>query len=266
MLAAGVVGDGSIDSTVTIDDRITNGPTLSDDDYYTISVTSIGDLDGDGVSDIAVGADGDDGTGTDQGAVHIHFLNTDGSVDSTVEINGSTTNGPTLSDNDYYGHVTSIGDLDGDGVSDLAVGAPGDDTGGDTRGAVYIHFMNTDGSIDSTVKIDDTTANGPVLSDEDSYGFGIASIGDLNGDGVSDLAVGALDDDAGGTSQGALHIHFMNTDGSIDSTVEINGSTTNGPTLSDGDFYGISVASIGDLDGDGVSDLAVGAASGDSGG
>ena len=52
----------------------------------------------------------------------------------------------------------------------------------------------------------------------------------------------------------------MNTDGSVDSTVEINSSTTNGPTLANSDQFGISVANIGDLDGDGINDLAVGAA------
>jgi len=256
---AASVGDGSVDSTIKINDGTDNGPSLSDDDYYGIHVTSIGDLDGDGVSDIAVGAYGDNTGGTDRGAFYIHFMNADGSIDSTVEINGSTANGATLSDNDHYGNVAGIGDLDGDGVPDLAVGAGGDDTGGTDRGAFYIHFMNTDGSIDSTVKIDDTTTNGASLSNEDTYGFSIVSIGDLNDDGVQDLAVGAYYDDTGGIIRGTVHIHFMNTDGSIDSTVEINSNTTNGPSLPDYSYYGLSIAAIGDLDGDGVEDLAVGA-------
>jgi len=252
-------GDGSVDSTVKINGGTANGPSLSDEDYYGISITSIGDLNGDGVSDIAVGADGDDTSGTDQGAVYIHFMNTDGSIESTVKLTGDTTNGATLSNEDYYGHVTSIGDLNGDGVSDIAVGAYGDDTGGADRGAVYIHFMNTDGSIDSTVKIDDTTANGPVLDNEDYYGVSIASIGDLNDDGVSDIAVGAYEDDTGGIDRGAIHIHFMNTDGSIDSTVKINGTGGGGPDLFDGAYFGVSIAAIGDLDGNDIPDLVVGA-------
>ena len=256
---AASVGDGSIDAISKINDGTTNGPTLSDDDYYGISSAAIGDLNEDGVLDIAVGSDNDDTSGTGQGAFYIHFLNTGGSIDSTVKITGDTTNGATLSNGDYYGHVTSIGDLDGDGVDDLAVGAVGDDTGGTDRGAVYIHYMNTDGSIDSTVKIDDTTANGPVLSDEDYYGFSIASIGDLNEDGVSDIAVGAYGDDTGGTDRGGVHIHFMNTDGSIDSTVKIDSDSASGPDLFDYDYFGVSLAAIGDLDGDGAFDLAVGA-------
>ncbi len=105
----------------------------------------------------------DDGDGADRGAVHIMFMNTDGSVDSTVEINDSTTNGPTLTNNDHFGDsVANIGDLDGDGVNDLAVGAIYDDAGGTDRGAVHILFMNTDGSVDSTVEINDSTTNGQL--------------------------------------------------------------------------------------------------------
>ena len=69
----------------------------------------------------------------------------DGSVDSTVEINSSTANGPTLADSDWFGRsVANIGDLDGDGVNDLAVGASGDDGGdgiGNNSGAVHIIFL-----------------------------------------------------------------------------------------------------------------------------
>ena len=166
----------------------------------------------------AVGAIGDDEGGNARGAVHIIFMNTDGSVDSTVEINSSTVNGPTLTNDDYFGaSVANIGDLDGDGVNDLAVGSHYDDEGGNARGAVHIIFMNTDGSVDSTVEINDSTVNGPTLTNDDYFGVSVTSIGDLNNDGVTDLAVGAYGDDGGGVGNlGAVHIIFMNTDGSVD--------------------------------------------------
>ena len=194
------------------------------------------------------------------------FMNTDGSVDSTVEINSSTTNGPTLSNSDFFGRsIANIGDLNSDGVNDLAVGAYGDDDSGGARGAVHIMFMNTDGSVDSTVEINDSTTNGPELTNADWFGYSIANIGDLDGDGVNDLAVGADKDNAGGANRGTIHIIHMNTDGSVDSTVEINNETTNGPSMKDQDFFGFAVANIGDLDGNGINDLAVGAY-GDDGG
>ena len=135
--------------------------------------------------------------------------------------------------------------MNGDGVNDIAVGAYFDANGGSNRGALHIMFMNTDGSVDSTVEINSSTTNGPTLTNGDRFGTSVANIGDLNDDGVNDLAVGAQGDNmdengnaSGGSDRGALHIMFMNTDGSVDSTVEINDSTTNGPVLSNSDYFG----------------------------
>ena len=100
-----------------------------------------------------------------------------------------------------------MGDLNNDGVGDIAVGARGDDDKGNQ--SVYIHYMNADGSIISTIEINDSTANGPNFDDSDRYGGSIVSIGDLNDDGVEDIAVGAYKDDDGGVNRGAVHIHFM---------------------------------------------------------
>ncbi len=259
--------DVSIDSTIEINDSTVNGPVLSDGDRFGISVANIGDLNNDGVDDLAVGAARADDSGVDRGAVHILFMNTDGSIDSTIEINDSTANGPVLANGDRFGSsVANIGDLDGDGVADLAIGAARADDSGVDRGALHILFMNTDGSIDSTVEINDSTANGPILANDDRFGMSIANIGDLNNDGVADLVVGATGDDNPGVDRGALYILYMNTDGSIDSTIEINDSTANGPVLSNGDRFGSSVANIGDLNNDGVADLAVGAAGDDNSG
>jgi len=256
--------DGTPKSTVEINGSTTNGPILNDSDQFGVSITNIGDLDGDGVNDVAVGAYLDDNGGSNRGAIHIILLNSDGTPKSTVEINDSTTNGPVLSDIDLFGYsVSNIGDLDNDGISDIAVGASGDDEGGDGRGAIHIILLNTDGTPKSTVEINDSTTNGPILSDGDQFGSSVTNIGDLDGDGVNDVAVGAFNADA---SKGAIHIIFLNTDGTPKSTVEINGSTTNGPILSDVDQFGSSVTNIGDLDGDGVNDIAVGANGDDEGG
>jgi len=253
--------DGTPKSTVEINSSTVDGPILSNDDSFGISVANIGDLDNDGVNDIAVGAVGDDDGGNNKGAIHIIFLNSDGTPKSTVEINSSTTNGSILNDFDYFGSsVASLGDLDGDGVNDIAVGAHYDDEGGLDRGAVHIILLNNDGTPKSTVEINDTTANGPTLSDSDSFGSSVASLGDLDNDGISDIAVGAFAND-----EGTVHIIFLNADGTPKSTVEINSNTPNGPTLSDDDRFGASVTNIGDLDNDGISDIAVGAFANDEG-
>ena len=106
--------------------------------------------------------------------------------------------------------MTSLDDLDGDGVGDLAVGAFSDDDGGVDRGAVWILFLNANGTVKAHQKISDTqggfTGN---LDDSDSFGRSAASLGDLNGDGRNDLAVGAYKDDDGGFDRGAVWVLFL---------------------------------------------------------
>jgi hypothetical protein len=250
--------DGSIKSTVKLTGATVNGATLAVDDFYGYASSGIGDLDNDGIPDIAIGVKNDDTGGPNRGAVYIHYMNRDGSIKSTVKLTGATTNGAVLADLDTYGYsVFGPGDLDNDGIPDLISGAGADDTGGSNRGATYIHYMNRDGSIKSTVKIASGTLNGPVLADGACYGVGVSSIGDLDADGVIDLAVGANCDDTGGTDRGAIFIHLMNVNGSIKSTVKIASGTLNGPTLSDSDFYGIAIAKLGDIDGDDIPDIGV---------
>ncbi len=120
---------------------------------------------------------------------------------------------------DLFGRsVASLGDLDGDGVGDLAVGATNDDDGGNGRGAVWILFLNTDGTVKSHQKISDTEGNfADKLNDGDFFGDSATSLGDLDGDGVGDLAVGAHGDEDGGFNHGAVWVLFLNTDGTVKS-------------------------------------------------
>ena len=230
--------NGSVLSTATIGDGKGNGPTLADGDHYGSAVTGLGDLNNDGVLDIAVAAYYDDTTAQNAGALYIHFMNANGSVKSTKKITASAQNGFTLAENDHYGNsISEIGDLDNDGVVDIAVGTHYDDTNGTNRGAIYIHFLNTNGTVKSTKKISDATANGPVLVDNDNFGQSIAGMGDMNEDGVVDIAVGSYSTAAGLTNSGAVHILYMNADGSVDDTFAINAATTNGPVLSALDYF-----------------------------
>ncbi len=259
--------NGSVSSTIKINSNTANGPVLSNSDFFGSSIANIGDLNGDGVLDIAVGASGDDAGGTDKGTIHVMLMNSNGSVSNTIEINDLTANGPVLSNSDSFGQsIANIGDLNGDGVLDIAVGASGDDTGGTSRGAIHVMLMNSNGSVSSTIKINNNTANGPVLSDNDFFGQSIANIGDLNNDGVLDIAVGATDDNTGSTDKSTIHVMLMNSNGSVSNTIEINDLTANGPVLSDNDYFGQSIANIGDLNNDGVLDIVVGATGDNAGG
>ena len=162
--------------------------------------------------------------------------------------------------------MASLGDFDGDGVGDLAVGARRDDDGGIDRGAVWVLFLNADGTVKAHRKISDTQGGFTgILDDDDLFGTSVASLGDLDGDGVGDIAVGAIEILSGGP--GAVWVLFLNADGTVKSHRKISfaeGGFTG--TLNNGDAFGSTAASLGDLDGDGVGDLAVGAAFDDDGG
>jgi hypothetical protein len=244
--------------------------TLDDNDQFGNAVASIGDLNNDGINDIAVGAKLSDDGGGDRGAVWLLFLNINGTVRSTLKISDVSGDfAGALNDGDYFGSaVAGINDLDGDGIEDIAVGATGDDDGGNDRGAVWILFMNADGTVRFEQKISETSGNfNGGLTDGNQFGSAVSSIGDMNGDGIIDLAAGADQDDDGGSDRGAVWIMFMERDGEIISTSKISSTAGNfaGP-LTDGTLFGSALANPGDLDGDGIGDIAVGAMRDDDGG
>ncbi len=200
---------------------------LNDIDFFGYSVAPLGDLDGDGVVDLAVGASRDDEGGPwgDYGAVWVLFLNADGTVKSHQKI-GANQGGFTgfLEDHCNFGYsLASLGDFDGDGVGDLAVGAFQDNDGGSFRGAVWLLFLNTDGTVKSHQKISDTQGGFTgILNNGDRFGSAVAFMGDHDGDGVGDLAVTAIEDTDGGDGHGAAWVLFLNADGTVKSHQKIS--------------------------------------------
>jgi hypothetical protein len=235
------------------------------------SVAALGDVDGDGVPDMAAGGFPGPPDTYGQGAVRIMLLNADGTVKAWQEITSGIGGGPTLADRDLFGFaVASPGDLDGDGISDLAVSAVGDGVPEDDeeedyvyRGAVYLLHLNSDGTARETHKIGNSVGGGPALGDVDEFGISIASLGDVDGDGVGDIAVGAH---YSGNYTGAVYVVYLNADGTAKGTDKIANDLGGGPPFVQGDVFGRSIASLGDLDGDGFRDIAVGAPGDNTGG
>ena len=226
------------------------------DDRVGHSVSSAGDVDGDGLDDILVGANHVDEGYSNAGKT---YLILGASLGSTAEIDHSLADYSFVGENaaDISGHsVSSAGDVDGDGLDDLLVGAYYNDDGGSNAGKAYLILG---ASLGSTAKIDLSLADYSFVGESASNhaGSSVSSAGDVDGDGLDDILVGAYGNDDGGSYAGKTYL-ILGT--SLGSTSEIDLS------LADFSFVGETdldragtVSSAGDVDGDGLDDILVGA-------
>ena len=214
-------------------------------EQYGNSVCGAGDLNGDGRSDIAIGAPlYDSGSETDAGRVEVYF--------------GTSVNVETLPHHSFVyfqsmhggAKVVGVGDVNGDGYADLGVSAPAFIFNYLNQGLVYVYAGGPSGlGINPIWGI-----VGP--EPEGQFGTSFDTAGDVNGDGNSDILVGSFM--LGGTSDnGGVYLY-----------TEVGSSTPAWQKYGDsaGDWFGFSIAGAGDVNGDGFSDVLVGAAAAEANG
>jgi Ca2+-binding RTX toxin-like protein len=246
------------------------------------SVSSAGDINGDGIDDLIIGAFGADPNGnTFAGASYVVFGGN--GVGSSSNLNLSALNGSNgfvingIAASDFSGiSVSSAGDINGDGIDDLIVGAYGADPNGNGyAGESYVVFGGSGVGSSGNLNLSALNgSNGFVINGITAYdfsGISVSSAGDINGDGIDDLIVGAYRADPNGNSAaGASYVVFGGS--GVGSSGSFNLSALNGSNgfvingIAANDRSGVSVSSAGDINGDGIDDLIIGASAADPNG
>ncbi|MEZ4235253.1 MAG: integrin alpha [Myxococcota bacterium] len=230
----------------------------SDDDMTGWAVAGAGDVDGDQLDDLLVGAPQflDDYAGAGFGKVLLFRGNAvlaDAMLAPAARFLGAA--------GDAAGEaVAGPGDTDGDGLADVLLGAPFDDTRGTEAGAAYL-FSGASAVGDVAV----ADADGVFLGEDafNTAGWSVGGGDDLDGDGLMDVLVGADWNSSAFQRAGASYVVYGRTSPATlvltDADAKITGEAAT-------DFAGGAVASAGDVDGDGFADLVIGARGADAGG
>jgi len=205
----------------------------STNDYLGACVAGAGDVNGDGYADIIIGADR---YGLYQGKAYAYH----GGGDGLVATPAFTATGESAEN--YFGdQVATAGDVDGDGYTDLVVGASGYNT---CTGKAYVYHGGPSG-LSTTPAFTATGEN-----EGDYFGQSVGTAGDVNGDGYADLVVGAYGYDS---ERGSVFVYHGGSAGlSATPAFTATGEAT-------GEYFGASAASAGDVNGDGYADVVVGA-------
>jgi hypothetical protein len=209
--------------------------------YFGSNLASAGDVNGDGYSDVVVGAFNFSNGEFSEGRAFLYLGSASGLSPTpswTAESDQANSN---------FGVVSSAGDVNGDGYSDVVVGARNYDNGENDEGRAFL-YLGSSSSLELTPAwtAESNQANA-------SFGGSVASAGDVNGDGYSDVVVGGFYFSNGETGEGRAFLYVGSSSGLAPTPVwTAESNQTNA-------FLGSSVASAGDVNGDGFSDVAVGA-------
>lgn len=209
---------------------------------FGFSISSAGDIDGDGYGDVIIGAKGFTNNESSEGKAFVYKGSSTGLNTTPVWSNEGNQASA------FYGHsVASAGDINGDGYSDIIIGAHWFDNDDAEEGQAYVYTGSPHGIYpenNQDYESDQTTSH---------LGYSLASIGDINSDGFSDISISAPHFDTGLTNVGRVFIFHGKAVGLGDTADQVLDGTA------DNELFGWSISTAGDVNGDGFGDIVVGA-------
>jgi hypothetical protein len=214
----------------------------NDDDHMGSSIACAGDVNGDGYSDILLGAEYHDNGQFNEGGVFVYHGSKDGIVGNWASMLESN-----QGDGWFGTAVSSAGDVNGDGYSDILIGCYTFDNGQKDEGHVFVYH----GGADGVGQTGYTQVTGNNIGAQ--IGFSVATAGDVNADGYSDVIVGAPYYDLGESDEGIALVYYGSQSGLITATYHILQENKAGSR------FGWAVSGTGDVNGDGFDDVIVGA-------
>jgi hypothetical protein len=236
------------------------------------SVSTAGDVNGDGIDDLLIGAPGADFSRSESGSTYVVFGRSSGfaSVIGLSTLNGSTgfrldgVSGSNFVGDESGFSVSAAGDVNDDGIDDLLIGAPGADPSGSSSGSSYVVFGRSSGftPVIGLSSLDGSTGfRLDGVNTVDAAGWSVSGAGDVNGDGVDDLLIGAFGTDSNGSNSGSSYVVFGRRSGfqAVIDLTSLDGATGFRLDGLEGEFSGWSVSASGDINGDGIDDLLIGA-------
>ena len=208
---------------------------------FGISVGTAGDVNGDGFSDVIVGAEAYDNGQTDEGRAYVY--------NGVAGVLAATPSWTVIGDQQeatFGESVATAGDVNGDGYSDVIVGAPMYDNGQWLEGRAYLYLGSRSGlSTNPSWMVEGNQALAYL-------GVSVATAGDVNGDGYSDVLVGAYRASHDQSEEGLVYLYLGSSTGlSTEPAWKGEGNQA-------GAWYGFCVGTAGDVNGDGYSDVIIG--------